>query len=829
MDMDCDLLVIGSGAAGLAAAVTAAHHGLRVIVVEKSTTLGGTTAWSGGWIWAPCNPVAHRHGIVEDPSEPRRYLEAVLGNTFNAELADAFLQAAPEMVGFFEDNTTLAFDCGTKIPDTYSHQPGAGMGGRSVIAQPYDARDLGDAVNLLCKPMKETSFWGMTIQAGPDLRAFMTATRSVGSALHVARRLTRHVLELARFGRGMQLRNGNALVARLLRSALDLGVTLLPEHAASGLTIVKGTVVGATLSGPDGTVHVNAGRGVVLAAGGFPHDMTRRDQFPRSENHLSLALPHATGDGLRFGESAGGQQAKTLASPGAWCPVSRVPFADGTTGVFPHIIDRGKPGVIGVLASGRRFTNEGLGYHDYVRDMLDAVPDGMPAESWLLCDHRFIRRYGLGIVRPAPVPLGPWVKNGYVTRADTPEALAKACGIDAAGLVEAINTYNKGAQRGEDPAFGRGTTPLHASARRPGRDAQPLCRANRNRPVLRGQGRAGQLWHFCRTEDGWQRPRTWHGRHTNPRPLRGRHRHGERHGRAVSRGRHQSRPGTDLRVHRRSPRSKRHLIMRLLSLAHLTAIDLAPPDLIRAASEARFDAVGLRLLRVTPTTPGYPLWDDPAMLRETRAAISETGVQVHDIEFVRITPETDIETLQRFLDTGAELGAREIITAPYDPDHSRMADTLGRLSEASAERGMGVVLEFFPWTDIRTVDDALRLATQAGPRVGILPDSLHFDRSGSSLETLATLPPDRLRFAHLCDAPVLPAYDEATLLYAAREERLLPGKGRIDLAAYLRALPADLPLAIEVPRTTTMNAVGGAELIKETGEAVRTFLNSIFT
>ncbi|SPF81004.1 FAD-dependent oxidoreductase [Pseudoprimorskyibacter insulae] len=459
MDLDCDLLVIGSGAAGLAAAVTAAHHGLRVIVAEKSATLGGTTAWSGGWIWAPCNPVAHRHGIVEDPSEPRRYLETVLGDTFNAELVDAFLNAAPQMVGFFEDKTALSFDCGAKIPDTYSQLPGAGMGGRSVIAQPYDARDLGDAIQLLRKPMRETTFWGMTIQAGPDLRAFMTATRSVGSALHVAKRLGRHVFELARFGRGMQLRNGNALAARLLRSALDQGVVLLPGHAAADLTFDKSAVVGATLSGPGGAVQVNAKRGVVLAAGGFPHDMMRRDQFPRPENHLSLALPHATGDGLRLGESAGGHQAMTLASPGAWCPVSRVPFADGSTGIFPHIIDRGKPGVIGVLASGQRFTNEGLGYHDFVRDMLVAVPDGMPVESWLICDHRFIRRYGLGIVRPAPVPLGPWVKNGYMTRADTPEALAKACGIDPTGLVRTLEAYNAGARLGEDPAFGRGTTP----------------------------------------------------------------------------------------------------------------------------------------------------------------------------------------------------------------------------------------------------------------------------------------------------------------------------------------------------------------------------------
>ncbi|WP_425101140.1 FAD-dependent oxidoreductase [Tropicibacter sp. S64] len=460
MDGDCDLLVIGSGAAGLAAAVTAAHHGLRVIVAEKSATLGGTTAWSGGWIWAPCNPVAHRYGIVEDPAEPRRYLESVLGNAFNPDLVDAFLTAAPQMVGFFDANTALTFDCGATIPDTYSEKPGAGMGGRSVIAQPYDARGLGPAVSLLRKPMRETTFWGMTIQAGPDLRAFMTATRSLSSAVHVGRRLTRHVRDLIRYGRGMEVRNGNALVARLLRSALDAGVVLLPKHAASGLVTDEGRVTGAVLDGPEGPVRIAATKGVVLAAGGFPHDPIRRAvQVPHPDAHLSLALPHATGDGLRLGESVGGRQATTLASAVAYCPVSRVPNRDGTTGIFPHIIDRGKPGVIGVLANGRRFTNEGLGYHDYVLDMLRTLPDGQAAESWLICDHRFIRRYGLGIVRPAPVPLGAWVRNGYVTRARTLTALARACGIDPDGLEDTVEAFNDGARRGDDAAFGRGTTP----------------------------------------------------------------------------------------------------------------------------------------------------------------------------------------------------------------------------------------------------------------------------------------------------------------------------------------------------------------------------------
>lgn len=456
---DCDLLVAGSGAAGLAAAVTAAHHGLKVVLVEKDPVLGGTTAWSGGWIWAPCNPVARRHGVTENLSQPRQYLEAVLGNTFNAHLVDAFLAAAPKMVGFFEAETALRFDCGLAIPDTYGHLPGAGTGGRSVIAQPFDGRGLGADIERLRAPMRETTFLGMTIQAGADLRAFMTATRSLASAIYVTRRLSRHIWDLIRFGRGMQLRNGNALVARLMRSALDLGVDLRTGHAISALHSDAQGVSGATVTGPGGEIAIRARRGVVLACGGYPHDAARRlATFPRPEGHNPLAVPSASGDGLRLGEAAGGAQALDLAAPGAWCPVSEITWPDGTTGVFPHIIDRGKPGVIGVLANGRRFCNEGLGYHDYVTSLFAALPDDAPAESWLICDHRFLRRYGLGIVRPSPVPIRPWLRSGYLAKAGTIAGLAHACGIPPDELSNTVDKFNADARRGDDTAFGRGTT-----------------------------------------------------------------------------------------------------------------------------------------------------------------------------------------------------------------------------------------------------------------------------------------------------------------------------------------------------------------------------------
>jgi glycine/D-amino acid oxidase-like deaminating enzyme len=224
--VECDLLVVGSGAAGLSTAVTAAAHGLKVVVAEKEATFGGTTAWAGGWMWVPRNPLARRAGIDEDIEQPRAYLRNVLGRHFDEAKVDAFLEAAPQMVAFFEQNTTVRFEDGNKIPDTYGNVSGAAPGAHQVIAAPYDARELGDLIKKLRRPLPETTFHGLTIQAGPDLKAFMNVTRSPRAFAYVAYRVSRHVIDLALHGRAMQLRNGLALVARLLRSAADRGVEL---------------------------------------------------------------------------------------------------------------------------------------------------------------------------------------------------------------------------------------------------------------------------------------------------------------------------------------------------------------------------------------------------------------------------------------------------------------------------------------------------------------------------------------------------------------------------------------------------------------------------
>lgn len=461
-DLGCDLLVVGSGAAGLSAAVTAAWHGQKVILAEKDSVLGGATAWSGGWMWLPRNPLARRAGIEEAIEHPRRYLSNELGKQFNAELVDAFLEACPHMVEFFERHTALQFADGNEIPDMHGDKPGAASRGHQIIAAPYAAREVIDLLPRLRKTMRETSFLGMPIMAGDDLKAFMTCSRSPQALMHVARRVLAHLYDLGRHGRAMHLVNGVALVARLVRSAADLGVHLLDSAPVSRLILERGEVSGAVLSTATGERRVRA-RAVMLATGGFPHDPVRRSALFARPDHEHLALPPTacSGDGLRLGESVGGHVVSTLQSAAAWAPVSKVPYRDGSTGRFPHIIDRGKPGIIGVLRDGKRFVNEANGYYDYVTAMMDRVPEGDEVCSWLICDHSFQRRYGLGFSRPAPLPVTPHVRSGYLKRGDTLEQLAQTCGVDPQGLAETVKEFNRHAQQGEDPAFGRGGTPFN--------------------------------------------------------------------------------------------------------------------------------------------------------------------------------------------------------------------------------------------------------------------------------------------------------------------------------------------------------------------------------
>lgn len=261
----------------------------------------------------------------------------------------------------------------------------------------------------------------------------------------------------------MHLVAGNALVARLLKSADDLGVRLRVATAATDLALTDGRVTGATLRRQDGgTLRVSARRGVVLATGGFPHDLPRKSEMfghaPTGRKHHSAAPLANTGDGLRLGERAGGSVRDDLAHAGAWAPVSLAPKAGGEPGRYPHLVERAKPGLVMVRRDGRRFCNEADSYHDVMAALFAATPAGEPAQAWMVCDHAFLRRWGLGRVRPRPFPVGPWLRNGYLSRGRTVADLAAACGVDPDGLRATIERANRDAAEGRDGEFGRGTS-----------------------------------------------------------------------------------------------------------------------------------------------------------------------------------------------------------------------------------------------------------------------------------------------------------------------------------------------------------------------------------
>lgn len=457
-EIECDVLVVGSGAAGMMAALAARHFGLDVVIAEKERQLGGTTARSGGWLWVPCSPVARRAGIGDTIKAARAYIAHEAGTRLDAARVDAFLAQGPKMIEFCEAYTRLRFSAAPGFPDYHPSSPGAAVG-RSICAMPFDGRDLGHAIHLMQPPMRTMIFLGMAISSGAELRHFMKATRSPASAAFVARRLAQQAWDSLRSGRSMRLTNGNALVGRLLASVNDAGIPLWLDAPVTELACPKGGGASAVVRSGERRVVVRARRGVVLASGGFAHDPVLRKElldFPIGVQNWPLTPMGNTGDGLRLGRSVGGTVVSNVAEPAAWAPVSRVRLRDGEEHSYAHIIDRAKPGVIAVLRTGKRFVDEACSYHDFVVAMRNASRHLEDVEAFLLCDHRALRRYGLGFVKPFPVPIHRHLVSGYLARGYTLEALAARLDINARTLIRTVEHYNAHARTGRDPEFGKG-------------------------------------------------------------------------------------------------------------------------------------------------------------------------------------------------------------------------------------------------------------------------------------------------------------------------------------------------------------------------------------
>ncbi len=458
---DCDLLVIGSGAAGWAAAVTAAKAGLDVEIIEKTAFYGGTTTSSAGVIWVPGSRQAQRAGLADTAEATLAYLRAQGGNRLDIAKAELYTDRAADILAWFENNSHLAYDLAPAWPDYHPCEPGGSAGGRSLGAKPFDGRTLGDRFAQLRPPLETTTIMGGMIVGREDLIHFYAMRRSWRSAAIVASRFLRYARDRLSYQRSTRLSNGSALIAMLARTGFESGVRLVLETSLLELLMEDGRVTGARVGGPEGQRRITARAGVVLATGGFPGSDKLRaryfDHVAGGSNHCSLAPATNTGDGMVAAQMAGGAMVEQQLSPAAWTPVSLVPQADGSTVPFPHFFDRGKAGYIAVDRRGRRFISEARSYHDFVPAMIEACRGDPQIECHLICDSRAIRRYGLGMAPPAPGRLAPHLRSGYIKRAPSIAVLAAACGIDASGLIATIARLNAGAARGEDPEFGKGS------------------------------------------------------------------------------------------------------------------------------------------------------------------------------------------------------------------------------------------------------------------------------------------------------------------------------------------------------------------------------------
>jgi succinate dehydrogenase/fumarate reductase flavoprotein subunit len=464
-----DLLVLGSGAAGMTAALTAAVLGLDVQLVEKTDVVGGTSARSAGSVWVPNS--RHSPPGSDSPENAWRYLRAVLGNRLDETRVRAFLAAAPEMVAFLEDNTAVALRAYAHHPDYRATLEGATLSGRVLEPVPFDASVLGSDFAKVRPPLPEFMLLGGMMVDRADIGHLLNAGRSFASLRHDVGLVARYATDRLRFARGTRLVMGNALVARLYYSLLQRRVPILLSTDTLSLTQSDGRITGAVLQSGGTRIAVRS-RSVVLATGGFSHNAEMRQRLlPPPVSPHSPVAEGAQGDGIALGEHAGGCLSIGEGN-GFWSPVSLRRRRDGSIAVFPHLVlDRGKPGLIAVDSRARRFVSEAVDYHRFAEAMLLASSPGQPC--FLICDDAFIAKYGLGMVRPRRINLRRALADGYVRQAHTLEALAQAIGVPAKALAHTVARHNGFARTGVDEDFGKGSDAYQQNL------GDPLHRPNR--------------------------------------------------------------------------------------------------------------------------------------------------------------------------------------------------------------------------------------------------------------------------------------------------------------------------------------------------------------
>ncbi|MES2534681.1 MAG: FAD-dependent oxidoreductase [Pseudomonadota bacterium] len=454
-----DIVIVGSGAAGMCAAIVARLEGLDVLLVEKTKFFGGTTALSGAGTWIPLNHLGAQLGVADDKEKVMTYLRNVVGDTVPEVLHHAFLKHGPRMLRYMEEKTELKFSGRKYSPDYLPEVDGAGMGGRAMDPLEFDGRSLGPHFDMIRKPWPEfLAFGGMMVNR-LDIDLLLTAKTSLKGFRHALKLLGRFSVDRLRgYSRGTRLLMGNAMIGRLYKTLLDLKVELWNNAPAQGLIRNDGRIAGVVVMRDGVEVEVRVRKGVVLATGGFPFNREMREKLlPQPTGMWSAGNEHNTGDGIRIAEAVGGHLATGNTNNAFYTPVSMMQRKDGSTARFPHLmLDRYKPGIIMVNQDGKRFVNEANSYHACGEAQYKNNPDGAAVPSYFICDADFLKKYGVGMVRPQAASIRGFIDSGYLVRADSIGALADKLKINRSGLEQTVANYNRHAEVGDDPEFGKG-------------------------------------------------------------------------------------------------------------------------------------------------------------------------------------------------------------------------------------------------------------------------------------------------------------------------------------------------------------------------------------
>lgn len=466
-ERDVDLLVVGSGAAGLSAALFAAKQGLSVLVCEKSQRLGGTTALSNGMIWIPCSQQAVKAGIKDSLDKARAYLRGELGQFYRSDFIEALLNDGPDAISELEQDTDVRFVLAA-APDYHCTRPGGVDKGRALSPVPFDGRLLKDDFELIGDPIRVV-LGGMMISSS-EINNFLNPFRSLKALRHVFRRVGRYVADRTRYRRGTELSGGNALIARFLVSLRRRQVTIWTGASLRDLIIKDGRAMGGLVEEVSGVVKVNARYGVVLATGGFARNPLLRSELSGLHIHKqTLVHPDVTGDGINLARQAGASVDTAVRSAGFWTPVSLLAENREQRTVPYGWLDRGRPGVIAVGPDARRFVNESNSYHDICLAMFD---HGYPQDErfFFICDHDFILKRGMGHILPWPwtLTIRKYERLGYIRTGSSIRDLALRIGLEPDALEATVEQHNGYAGRGVDPDFQRGESAFNRTLGDPG-------------------------------------------------------------------------------------------------------------------------------------------------------------------------------------------------------------------------------------------------------------------------------------------------------------------------------------------------------------------------